>query len=308
MLLEALFAAAPEPMLVVDSAGTIRLANTRAEQLFGFEPGAMAGREVDSLVPAALAGRHGRHRASYAADPQTRTMAAGTDVRACRADGSEFPVDVALGFADVEGEGLVIAIVRDITVPKRDRDELRYLSEHDALTGLYNRRGLDRQLGQALAHARRHGVPSALLLMDLDGFKQVNDRFGHLRGDRMLRDVACALRRRMRAGDTIARLGGDEFAVVARFVTEAGAEALARDLLAVARSAAAREPLDADIRMTMSVGLVPLPGGGQDPLAVIAAADRAMYEAKRAGGDAVHIGSVPLLTTPLAPGGGSTPS
>jgi diguanylate cyclase (GGDEF)-like protein/PAS domain S-box-containing protein len=308
MLLEALFAAAPEPMLVVDSAGTIRLANTRAEQLFGFEPGAMAGREVDSLVPAALAGRHGRHRASYAADPQTRTMAAGTDVRACRADGSEFPVDVALGFADVEGEGLVIAIVRDITVPKRDRDELRYLSEHDALTGLYNRRGLDRQLGQALAHARRHGVPSALLLMDLDGFKQVNDRFGHLRGDRMLRDVACALRRRMRAGDTIARLGGDEFAVVARFVTEAGAEALARDLLAVARSAAAREPLDADIRMTMSVGLVPLPGGGQDPLAVIAAADRAMYEAKRAGGDAVHIGSVPLLTTPLAPGGGSAPS
>ena len=306
MLLEALFAAAPEPMLVVDSDGRIRLANTRAEQLFGFEPGAMAGREVDALVPAALAGRHSRHRASYAADPRTRTMGAGVDVRARRADGSEFPVDVALGFADVDGEGLVIAIVRDITVPKRDRDELRYLSEHDALTGLYNRRGLDRQLGQALAHARRHGVPSALLLMDLDGFKQVNDRFGHLRGDRMLRDVACALRRRMRAGDTIARLGGDEFAVVARFVTDAGAEVLARDLLAVARSAAAREPLDADIRMTMSVGLVPLPGGGQDPLAVIAAADRAMYEAKRAGGDAVHVGSVPLLTRTLASGGGST--
>ena len=131
MLLEALFAAAPEPMLVVDSAGTIRLANARAEELFGFEPGAMAGREVDSLVPAALDGRHGRHRASYAADPRTRTMGAGADIRARRADGSEFPVDVALGFADVDGEGLVIAIVRDITVPKRDRDELRYLSEHD---------------------------------------------------------------------------------------------------------------------------------------------------------------------------------
>jgi diguanylate cyclase (GGDEF)-like protein/PAS domain S-box-containing protein len=306
MLLEALFAAAPEPMLVVDSAGTIRLANARAEELFGFAPGAMSGREVDSLVPAALASRHGRHRASYAADPRTRTMGAGAEIRARRADGSEFPVDVALGFADVDGEGLVIAIVHDITVPKRDRDELRYLSEHDPLTGLYNRRGLDRQLGQALAHARRHGVPSALLLMDLDGFKQVNDRFGHLRGDRMLRDIACALRRRQRAGDTIARLGGDEFAVVARFITDAGAEALARHLLALVRSAAAREPLDRDIRMTMSIGLVPLPGGGQDPLAVIAAADAAMYEAKRAGGDAVRTGSVPLLTRPLAPGGGST--
>src|SRR5215207_3243122 len=126
-MLEALFAAAPEAFLAVDSAGIIRFANPRAEQLFGYASGALHGRSGDLLVPAALAPRHGRHRASYDHDPRRRPMGEGLELRGRRADGVEFPIDVALGPAEFGAERLVIAIVRDITVRKRDHDELRYL-------------------------------------------------------------------------------------------------------------------------------------------------------------------------------------
>src|SRR5687768_4279695 len=119
-MLAALFAAVPEAFLAVDSAGTIRFANPRAEQLFGYAPGALLGRSVDALVPAALAARHGRHRASYDHDPRARPMGEGLDLRGRRADGVEFPIDVALGPAEVGDERFVVAIVRDITVRKRD--------------------------------------------------------------------------------------------------------------------------------------------------------------------------------------------
>jgi diguanylate cyclase (GGDEF)-like protein/PAS domain S-box-containing protein len=287
-MLAALFAAVPEAFLAVDAAGTIRFANPRAEQLFGYASGALRGRSVDALVPSALAARHGRHRASYDHDPRTRPMGEGLDLRGRRADGVEFPIDVALGPAEFGDERFVVAIVRDITVRKRDHDELRYLSEHDALTGPLNRRGLDQQLSQAIAHARRHAVPTALMLLDLDNFKSINDHFGHREGDRLLCDVVQALRERLRAGDTIARLGGDEFAVIAPFTTPAAARVLAVDLARVVRETARAVTGDRAC-VTASVGVVQLGGAAQDSIALIAAADTAMYEAKRAGGDSIRV-------------------
>jgi diguanylate cyclase (GGDEF)-like protein/PAS domain S-box-containing protein len=287
-MLEALFEAAPEAMFVVDSSGTIQLANPRAEQLFGHAPGALLGRCIDGLAPASVAARHARHRASYEHDPKVRPMGEGLDLRGRRADGGEFPIDVALGPVEFDGERYVVAIVRDITMRKRDHDELRYLSEHDALTGLLNRRGLYQQLAHAIAHARRHGVPTALMLLDLDDFKSVNDRFGHREGDRLLCDVVQALRERLRAGDTIARLGGDEFAIIAPFTTPAAARILAIDLGRVVRKTA-RAATGRDAGVTASIGVVQLDAAPQDATSLIAAADAAMYEAKRAGGDGVCI-------------------
>jgi GGDEF domain-containing protein len=145
---------------------------------------------------------------------QERAAGSGENLdRGRRADGTEFPIDVALGPAEFGGERLVVAIVRDITDRKLRQDELRHLSEHGALTGLLNRRGLDRELAKAVAHARRHADETTLLLLDLDGVKLVNDRHGHLEGDRLLRHLVQALARRLRSGDTMGRLGGDEFAL-----------------------------------------------------------------------------------------------
>jgi diguanylate cyclase (GGDEF)-like protein/PAS domain S-box-containing protein len=285
---DALIAAVPEAMLVVDAAGVIRLANPRAEQLFDYAPEALVGRSIDALVPAALAARHARHRKAYMHEPQARPMGQNLELRGRRADGSEFPIDVALGPAEAGGEQFVVAIVRDITERKLHHDELRYLSEHDALTGLLNRRGLDRQLAQAMAQARRHSLATALLLIDLDGFKLINDRFGHLEGDRFLCNVVQGLRDRLRAGDTIARLGGDEFAIVLPYSSPEAAKEVACELLAVVRDAA-REVTGGGLPITASIGIVALGQPGQDVVAALAAADGAMYESKRAGGDGVSI-------------------
>jgi diguanylate cyclase (GGDEF)-like protein/PAS domain S-box-containing protein len=282
-MLKTLFTAMPEATLVVDAAGVIRLANRRAEELFAYAPDALIGRSVDTLVPAAMTGGHARHRSDFAADPRTRPMGENLDLRGRRADGTEFPIDVALGPAEFEGERLVVAIVRDITDRKLRQDELRYLSDHDALTGLVNRRALDRELAKRLAHARRHGVQTTLMLLDLDGFKLVNDRLGHLEGDRLLCDLVRAIERRLRAGDTLARLGGDEFAIVLPYTSPAAAESIARELLGIVREVA-RETTRGAVDVTASIGVAPLADAAG---VVIAAADAAMYEAKRAGGDTV---------------------
>jgi diguanylate cyclase (GGDEF)-like protein/PAS domain S-box-containing protein len=284
----ALIAAVPEAILVVDVAGTIRLANPRAEELFAYAPEALLGRSIDDLVPAALAARHARHRKTYQDEPKARPMGENLELRGRRADRTEFPIDVALGPAEVDGEQFVVAVVRDITERKLHQDELRYLSEHDALTGLLNRRGLDRQLAQAMAQARRHSVATVLLLMDLDRFKLLNDRFGHLEGDRFLCNVVQGLRERLRAGDTVARLGGDEFAIILPYTSPAAAKVVADELLEVVRDTA-RDATGGAIAITASIGIVPLGLPGQDVVAAVAAADGAMYDAKRAGGDAINI-------------------
>lgn len=291
---EVLFAAVPEAMFVVDTSGEIRLANRRAEELFRFAPGALVGRSVDTLVPEARAAAHARHRAGYHRDPRTRPMGENVELHGRRADGTQFPIDVALGPAEVDGEQLVVAIVRDITDRKLRQDELRFLSEHDALTGLLNRRGFDGHLEQALALARRHDIPTSLILVDLDGFKLVNDRLGHLAGDRLLCHIVDELRRRVRAGDTVARLGGDEFAIIAPYATPAAAEGIARQLLGLVRDAAARST-GGEVDVTASIGVAPLGRPEHDAVDVLAAADAAMYEAKRSGGHAVRV------ATPVEP-------
>ena len=290
-MLEAVFAAAPEAQLVIDANGTILLANRRAEELFAYAPEALLGRSVDTLVPTALAERHGRHRAAFHSAARARPMGEGLDLRGRRADGCEFPIDVALGPAQVDGETVVVAIVRDVTERNLRDDRLRYLAEHDALTGVLNRRGFNRQLVQELVQNRRHGIATALMLIDFDGFKRVNDRFGHLRGDHVLHRVVQAIAGRLRAGDTIARLGGDECAVILPYATVASAEAIGRELLAVARDAA-RAATSGAIDVSASIGVVGLGHPRQDATAAVAAADAAMYEAKRAGGDAVRVAGV----------------
>jgi len=281
-MFEAVFHTAPEAMLVVDSAGVIRHANRRAHQLFAFAPGALCGRSVDTLVPAAVAGSHAGHRESYLAAPRTRPMGENLDLRGRRADGVEFAIDVALAPVVADGETFVTAIVRDITERVLGQQRLRYISEHDALTGVLNRRGFDRQLAQAVAQARRHAVSTGLLLVDLDQFKDVNDRFGHVEGDRLLCEIVRAISERLRAGDTIARLGGDELALILPFASRPAATAIGRELLGVVRSAA-RAVVGDEILVTASIGVAAL-DDAPDP---VAAADAAMYDAKRGGGDAV---------------------
>jgi diguanylate cyclase (GGDEF)-like protein len=161
----------------------------------------------------------------------------------------------------------------------------------DALTGLKNRAALDDALDAAAAAYERVGQPSALLLLDLDGFKQVNDRHGHGVGDELLRGVGAAIRGCCRPYDTPARFGGDEFAVVYTQTEGDGAKLAAERVLAAVRKVKPATGGRNAARVRCSAGLVSTTGG-HEPFAaaeLVKLADQALYEAKRAGGDRLAV-------------------
>jgi diguanylate cyclase (GGDEF)-like protein len=200
------------------------------------------------------------------------------------------PTDVILLTALVACLLALLALRRRAARAQRDlrsltvtTTELRHLADHDALTGLPNRRRFEQELARHLAHVRRYGPEGAALVLDLDCFKPVNDTFGHAAGDRLLARVACVLRERLRATDVIARLGGDEFAILLPRVDRAGAAAVARSLVETVREQALT---DCARGVTVSVGVLPFDTCGTlGAEGIVAAADLAMYDAKALGGD-----------------------
>ena len=165
---------------------------------------------------------------------------------------------------------------------QRGQEHLTYLAFHDALTGLPNRALLEDRFGQALAHARRTGSHLALLFLDLDGFKAVNDRQGHDVGDALLQEVAARLAGCTRGSDTIARLAGDEFVALLPGADEMAATAVAAKVLAVV-GVPYHLPGLAAIALTASVGISVYPDDAVEASALLRRADAAMYGAKRRG-------------------------
>jgi diguanylate cyclase (GGDEF)-like protein/PAS domain S-box-containing protein len=201
----------------------------------------------------------------------------------------------------VPDEERIYAVARDVTERKMLEQELELRSRSDPLTGMHNRRSFDEALAAQLAHARRYKRSGALLIADLDRFKQINDELGHAAGDEALRAVSRVLAANLRATDTVgrdegglvARLGGDEFALLLPETDAAGAEAVAGRLVA----AIAAEPLridDREVRLGVSIGVATFGAGGPSSAEeLLAAADRAMYVVKAAGGGGASIESRP---------------
>jgi diguanylate cyclase (GGDEF)-like protein len=198
-----------------------------------------------------------------------------------RRDGTVLHVDVSLAPTYVNERPLYIVIARDATVRKLHEDQLTHQATHDALTGLANRQLFDELLVRAAYRTDRSHVGSAVLFVDLDGFKDVNDIFGHQAGDRVLAETARRLEAAVRPGDVVSRLGGDEFAVLcenlahgqdAQKIAERIVEALRRPI-PVASGVA---------QISASVG-VAVAVTGEGAASVLSRADQAMYDAKRAG-------------------------
>ena len=176
-----------------------------------------------------------------------------------------------------------VAVISDITDRKRAEQELRYLANYDTLTGLPNRTLLSERLAHALIRARRLGTKVAVLFLDLDRFKHVNDSMGHAAGDRLLKAAAARIVTSVRESDTVARLGGDEFTILLEDLPDSTeAERVAQKMLATFGS-----PLEIDGRqevvITPSIGISLYPEHGQLPTDLLKHADTAMYHAKERG-------------------------
>jgi diguanylate cyclase (GGDEF)-like protein len=177
-------------------------------------------------------------------------------------------------------------MLTNVTERKSFESQLQFLADHDPLTGLFNRRRFLEELDLEIKLMRRDGHPSALLMLDVDGLKRVNDAMGHPAGDALVRQTAQLLRDRLRETDSVGRLGGDEFAVLLRGSRVNEAAAVGQDLLERFRDRE-EEPAAEPIRPTISIGLTSLRRKFTGPEEAVGAADSAMYEAKRTGGDRV---------------------
>ncbi len=197
-------------------------------------------------------------------------------------DGDLLEVDVVRRFARADERDRRVWILRDVTMRERAEAELREKALHDALTGLPNRTLLNDRLASAVSGAQRQNVALSVLLLDLDGFKEVNDTWGHHAGDLVLVEVATRLTSALRDSDTAARLGGDEFVVLLPGTPVEGAVEAARTLVELI---AAPIIIDGSSRTVgASIGISAFPDDGRSAEVLLARADTAMYEAKRAGG------------------------
>jgi len=290
---------APDLVAVVAADGLARYASPSHHHLLGYPAPEVEGTDLFDLVHpedrASLRAALGAAGLRPALAPQSvedaPADAPAAAFRLRHADGSWRTVDarVTNRLDDPAVRGFVL-VGRDITVRAEMEAALQHQALHDALTGLPNRALLHDRLGQALLVARREGTPLALLLLDLDRFKEVNDTFGHHVGDALLVEVAARVHGVLRASDTVARLGGDEFAVLLPGDDAAGAGRAASSILAALDAPTTVE--DHALQLAGSIGIALYPAHGADAATLLRQADIAMYVAKR-----THRGHVVYDTT-----------
>ena len=253
-------------VMMTDEGGFIESFNRAAQRLFGYPTNEVLGREAKLLM------RPGRDPASTSGS---------REMWGRRKDGSTFPIEFRATEMLLSGERRFVGILRDISDELIQRETLEYRALHDVLTGLPNRTLLNDRLRQAILTAQRERESVTLLVMDMNGFKEVNDTLGHDVGDLLLQQVARRLESLLRGSDTMARLGGDEFAILlgGEAGSEGGAMTAKKILAALERPFAI---VDRSIHASASIGIALCPDHGQNALTLLRHADVAMYIAKRA--------------------------
>jgi len=274
-----------DAVLSTDLQGRITYLNAVAEKITGWTREEAAGKDVDDVfVIIDGSTREPCLNPLKTAREQNKTAGLTRHCILIRRDGNEFAIeDSAAPIHDPRGvtTGAVI-VFHDVSVARAVEAEMSHLAQHDTLTKLPNRTLLQDRLGQAITTAGRNGTRIAVLFLDLDGFKHINDSLGHAIGDRLLQSVAKRLLASVRTSDTVSRIGGDEFVVLLSEVAHAGDAGVKAGKILAALNA----PLEIDqhnLRVTASIGVTTYPEDGQETAMLIKNADLAMYQAKENG-------------------------
>ncbi|ANF24043.1 PAS domain S-box protein [Stutzerimonas stutzeri] len=276
---------ATDAYISLDQNGVVRAWNRVAEETFGWSISEAIGHTLDQLiVPSEMRAAHHAGIARYLAIGESTLLGRRLELPALRKDGSHLTVEMCVRALHLGGKTLFSAFLHDISERKLHEAQRESEARHDALTGLLNRRGLTELLPIALSRADRSVSDLGLLFIDLDGFKAVNDTFGHEAGDELLRAVAVLLQQCVRETDSVVRLAGDEFTVLLEGL--ASCESDAR-LVAEKVLAAIAQPISTShglATVSASIGISCYTAGSdKDAAQLMREADERMYQAKRAG-------------------------
>ena len=289
--------AAPVGILRLDREGSIDVVNAAAASLLGRSNTDLRGQQlIDVFV-------EGQTEAEVTGDSRVRLERAFGALRSGSglwdytepSGGRTLSLSYALATVMEAGTlvGCVVSFV-DVTDRRRLERDLRRRADNDALTGLLNRSAFEHELERELALASRYRTPCAMLVLDVDNLKSVNDVHGHMAGDALLRAVATALRHRLRQTDIAGRLGGDEFGVLLPQADDAAARTVAGEVLAAIRAHEVASGGDGDTAsLSIGVAMVKIPGLRTND--VLRCADAAMYRGKRSGGDRMQVVDATLL-------------
>ena len=276
---------ANDAYVCIDHHGVIRDWNQQAEHTFGWSREEAIGRPLDeTIIPAQMRDAHKTGLARYLATGKHHVLNQHIELTAVRRDGMTLPVEVRISPLFIDGKTIFSAFLHDITERKQAEAIREYEATHDALTGLQNRRGMFNLLPEAIARAKRTQTSLALLYIDLDGFKKINDAHGHDTGDTVLRVIGTRLQESIRQTDTAVRLGGDEFTIVLENIKHGTPDA---NIIAQKILKAIQQPIEiGSITAALSASIGIAIHHADDIInadQLISQADSAMYEAKNTG-------------------------
>ncbi|MFJ3056545.1 diguanylate cyclase domain-containing protein [Herbaspirillum sp. NPDC087042] len=293
--LRAILENAQDAFIAADEHGHVVEWNRQAELLLGWPRGEAMGRDMAGLIiPPDMRAAHHRGMEQFLKDGTSVVINNRIELQALHRDGHELPVEITVGHVKRQSGHLFIAFLHDITERLAFRDQMRELALTDVLTSLPNRRAFSDRLPEGMMRARRAHQLLALFFMDIDGFKAINDRYGHEAGDELLVEFARRLQASVRDVDTVARLAGDEFVVILENLHyQSDALMVAEKILHTIR-----EPFQlthSTVNVSSSIGVavyLPDQDGEIGPEELLSMADKAMYAAKRLGKNRIELGKV----------------
>jgi diguanylate cyclase (GGDEF)-like protein/PAS domain S-box-containing protein len=270
-------------IITIDESGLIQGFNPAAERIFGYAAPEVMGQNLKLLMPEPDHSAHDGYLHRYVHSNEKRVLGMrGREVVAVRKGGETFPMELSASEMMLGGQRYFIGIVRDITERKEAEARIAHLAHFDYLTNLPNRASFLNILDHSAGLAKRNKQMLAVLFIDLDGFKQINDTLGHEAGDLLLKGVSERFVQTLRESDTVARLGGDEFVMLLENIESARNAVLVAEKLVHALAA----PFDLNGqpgKVGASIGIALFPEDAGDAKTLVMRADEAMYRAKHGG-------------------------
>jgi len=280
-----------EGIVLIKPDGFIENANPATSRIFGFAANELIDHHVEMLIPKPGESKHQPCTWKEMVTGEKSMIGHSREVVAVHKNGRLFPLEINIAEMALDGVKHFVGIVRDITERKRAEGKLTQMALFDQLTELPNRTNFFDKLEFSLSHARRNKSVLALLFIDLDGFKKVNDTLGHTIGDQLLREVAKRLHANIRETDMVARMGGDEFTVILSNLEDIeSATSMAEKLIKAINQPIILDGNTCNVGASIGIAAYPYHAGSSNSL--INAADSAMYQAKASGKNRFEISQV----------------